>query len=259
MTLASTTAAAAMRVQLGEFRREPGSLLTLVNAPFFAVVMLSITEHSGRDDLAVYALLAPVMMTALGMAVFEAGESLFRDRQAGVLEALLTTPGPLWAIVLGRVVVITAISLIGIVECWLVGALGFGVVATVPHPLVFAAALAATAFGIAAAGALMASVFVVGRNVRSFQNSLSFPLFLLGGVMVPAAMLPFGLDVASKAFFLSWATDLLRDSLTPGPVDAVAPRLLAILGLSALTLAFTSLLMRLLVHRIRGNGTVGFA
>jgi ABC-2 type transport system permease protein len=248
-----------MRFQVAQFRSDSGWILTLATAPFLAAVMLSVTDHSGREDLAVYALLAPAVMSSLGMAISEAGETIFRDRQAGVLEGMLAAPASLWAVLLGRVAVITATGVVGIAECWLVGALGFGVVAAVPHPVVFAAALAATAFGIAAAGALMASVFVVGRSVRSFQNSLSFPLYLLGGVMVPAAMLPFGLDVLAKGFFLSWATDLVRDSLAPGPVDAVAARLAVVLGLGAATLALTAFVMRWLVRRIRREGTVGFA
>jgi ABC-2 type transport system permease protein len=250
---------AAVRLQLGEFRRDPGTLLALATAPFFAVILLSVTEHSGRDDLAHYALLAPAIMTAMGMAVMEAGETVFRDRAAGVLEALLTTPAPLAAVLLGRIAAVTAVSLVGVAECWLVGAIGFGTVVTVAHPLVFAATLAATAFGIAATGVLMASVFVMGRNVRSFQNSVTFPLYLLGGAMVPVAFLPPVLEALSRVFFLSWATDLLRDSLAPAPVDGFGWRLTAVLGLGAATAAAGFWLMHRLVRRVRRNGTVGFA
>lgn len=259
MTAALPAFGAALRLQLGEFRRDPGTLLMLLTAPFFAVILLSITEHSGRVDLAPYALLAPAIMTSIGMAVMEAGETIFRDRAAGVLEALLTTPAPLAAVLLGRIWAITAVSLVGVAECWLVGAIGFGVVVTVAHPVVFAATLLSTAFGIAATGVLMASIFVVGRNVRSFQNSVTFPLYLLGGAMVPVALLPAGLEALSRVFFLSWATDLLRDSLAPAPVDAFGWRLAAVLGLGAVTAAAGFWIMGRLVRRVRHKGTVGFA
>jgi ABC-2 type transport system permease protein len=189
----------------------------------------------------------------------EAGETIFRDRAAGVLEALLSTPAPLAAVLLGRIWAITGVSLVGVAECWLVGAIGFGVVVTVAHPVVFAATLLSTAFGIAATGVLMASIFVVGRNVRSFQNSVTFPLYLLGGAMVPAALLPAGLEALSRVFFLSWATDLLRDSLAPAPVDAFGWRLAAVLGLGAVTAAAGFWIMGRLVRRVRHKGTVGFA
>jgi ABC-2 type transport system permease protein len=250
---------AAARSQLVEFRRDPGTLLMLVTAPFFAVILLSVTEHGGRADLASYALLAPAVMASIGMAVMEAGESIFRDRSTGVLEAILTTPAPLAAVLSGRIAAITAVSLVGIAECWLVGALGFGVVVAVAHPLAFALTLLATAAGVAATGVLMAAVFVVGRNVRSFQNSLTFPLYLLGGAMVPVAFLPAGFEAMSRLFFLSWATDLLRDSLAPEPVAAFWPRLAAVLGLTAVMFAAGFWLAHRLVRRIRRNGTVGFA
>jgi ABC-2 type transport system permease protein len=250
---------AAARVQAGEFRRDPGTLLMLVTAPFFAVILLSVTEHGGRADLAPYALLAPAVMSAIGMAVMEAGETIARDRSAGVLEAVLTTPAPLAAVLSGRVAAITAVSLVGIAECWLVGAIGFGVVVAVEHPLVFALTLVATAAGTAATGVRMAAVFVVGRNVRSFQNSVTFPLYLLGGAMVPVSLLPSGFEAVSRLFFLSWATDLLRDSLAPGPVAGFWPRLGAVLALTAVTFAVGFRLTHRLVRRVRRNGTVGFA
>ncbi len=250
---------AAARVQFGEFRRDPGTLLTVVTAPFFAVILLSVTEHGGRADLAPYALLAPAVMTSIGMAVMEAGETISRDRSAGVLEAVLTTPAPLAAVLSGRVAAITAVSLVGIAECWLVGAIGFGVVVAVEHPLVFALTLVATAAGTAATGVLIAAVFVVGRNVRSFQNSVTFPLYLLGGAMVPVSLLPSGFEAVSRLFFLSWATDLLRDSLAPGPVAEFWPRLGAVLALTAVTSAAGFWLAHRLVRRVRRNGTVGFA
>lgn len=259
MTAAFPPFWAAARLEAGEFRRDPGNLLTLVTAPFFAVILLSVTQHSGRDDLAPFALLAPAVMTSVGMAVMQAGESLSRDRSAGVLEALLTTPATLAAVLLGRIATITAVSLLGIAECWLVGALGFGVVVAVAHPFAFAVTLAATAIGIAATGFLMASIFVVGRNVRSFQNSVTFPLYLLGGAMVPVAMLPSGVEALARVFFLSWATDLLRDSLAPAPVEDFGWRVAAVLGLGTATAALGFWIMHRLVRRIRLNGTVGFA
>lgn len=148
--------------------------------------------------------------------------------------------------------------MIGFVECWLVGILGFGVVVTIWHPVEFIIVLVVTSLGIAATGLLMASIFVAGQNVRSYQNALSYPLFLLGGVMVPASMLPYGFDHVSKLFFLSWATDLLRNTVEPSHISGFGWRLGVVVILSALPLAASLWIMRLLLRRIRTKGTVGY-
>lgn len=249
---------AAAQFQLLLIRREPW-LMPMITAPFIAATLLAVVSYSGREDLASYAVVAPAVMAILGMALLEAGEVISQDRQNGVLEALLATPVPLARVLLTRIAVITLFSLLAIVECWLVAAIFFGQVVTISHPMVFVATLIALSLGIAASGVVMAAVFVIGRSVRAFQNSISFPLFLLGGVMVPTSFLPGFLQPISQAFFLSWATDLLRDSMQTATVENVWGRLGIILFLSALTYAVGSWLLQRLIRRIRHTGQVNFA
>lgn len=137
--------------------------------------------------------------------------------------------------------------------------LGFGIMVPVVHPGVFVATLGATVLAMSGTAVVMAAVFVVSRSARNFQNALSYPLFLLGGVMVPAALLPEWLQPLSQAVFLSWSTDLLRDTLAAEPVPAVGARLTVVLLLGALGFVVGSLLLRWLVVRVRREGTVNYA
>ncbi|QSB03974.1 ABC transporter permease [Natronoglycomyces albus] len=250
---------AAIGFQVALIRKDTSNLFSLITAPLFAVSLMAVIQHSGRTDLAAYAVVAPAIMAIFSMALFESGEIISRDRQSGVLEAIMATPVSLSWVVLGRVGAITVLSLIAVLECWLVGALMFGEFVSIGHPLLFAVTLMALSLGVASTGVVMAAAFVVGRSVRSFQNSISFPLFLLGGVLVPASFLPGFLHPISNAFFLSWATDLLRDSLTATPVEDALFRLGAIVGLSALMYALGMWLMHRLLVRIRRTGKVNFA
>lgn len=88
--------------------------------------------------------------------------------------------------VLSRVWVTTAISLLTVGEVAAVAVLGFGTVPRVPHPVVFAVGLLATAVATAGTATLMAALFVATRTARTFQNSLSYPVLLLGGVFAPS-------------------------------------------------------------------------
>lgn len=249
---------ASAQFQLLVIRREPW-LMPLITAPFIAATLLAVVSYSGREDLASYAVVAPAVMAILSMALLEAGEVISQDRQSGVLEALLATPVPLGRVLLTRIAVITLFSLLAVVECWLVAAIFFGQIVTISHPIIFGLTVVALSLGIAASGVVMAAVFVIGRSVRAFQNSISFPLFLLGGVMVPASFLPGFLQPISQVFFLSWATDLLRDSMQSAPVHNVWGRLGIILVLSGLTYALGSWLLQRLIRRIRHTGQVNFA
>lgn len=135
----------------------------------------------------------------------------------------------------------------------------FGIPVPVPHPVVFGVTLAATAVAMAGTSVVFAAVFIWTRSARTFQNSLSYPLFLLGGAMVPVALLPAVLHPVSRAVFLSWATDLLRDSLARGPVDQVVLRLGAVLALDAVGYVAGFALLGWVVNRARATGRVGYA
>ena len=93
-------------------------------------------------------------------------------------------------VVLGRIFVVTVVSLIGVLEALLVARLLFGVVLQVPHPAQFAGVVVLAVLAMAGTALVMAAVFVAARSARTFQNTISYPLYLLGGAFVPVALLP---------------------------------------------------------------------
>lgn len=246
--------AAAARLELAALRADPGDLLALVTAPLFTVAFLAITRYAGRTDLTGYAVLAPAVLAVLGMAILTSGEVVSRDRFTGTLEMALASPTPLPVIVLGRIATVTAVSQVAVAESWLVAWLGFGVTVPIAHPGLFAVTLCAAAIAMAGTATLMSAVFVATRSARTFQNSLSYPLFLLGGALVPVSLLPGWLQPLSRVVFVSWATDLLRDSLAAPPVPYLAARLGIVLGLGALGYAAGAHLLLRMVDRARATG-----
>jgi ABC-2 type transport system permease protein len=250
---------AAARFELATLRHSPGDLMALLNAPLFTVMFLAITRHAGRDDLAGYAVLAPAVITVWSMGLLVSGELIDTERANGTLEAMVATPTPLPVVVFGRVAVVTAVSLLSVGESWLVARLGFGVSVPVRHPAAGAATLLCMAVAMAGTATAMAGTFVLARSARTFQNSLSYPFYVLGGALVPVALLPGWLQPVSRAVFLSWATDLLRDCLAAPAVPHLLPRLAAVLGLGAAGyLAGFAMLARIL-DRVRRTGTLAHA
>lgn len=245
--------------ELRVLRRSLGEMVVLVTAPLMTLVFLAITRHAGRADLAPYAVLAPALIVLWGTALQISGEIVTRDREFGTLEGLVATPASVGAVMTGRIAAVTLLSLVGFVASWVAGWLVYGVVVTIWHPAAFAAAIVVTGLAMAGTATIMSAVFVLARSARAFQNSLNYPFYVLGGVMVPVALLPGWVEPLSRPVFLSWSADLLRDALRPEPVEDLLPRLGIVLGLGVAGYLVGVGLLRRAVDRLRRTGTMGHA
>lgn len=250
---------AGFRFQLAVLGRSFGDLVALVNAPMMTLVLLAVTRHAGRDDLAPYAVLAPALIVLWSISLFVAGEIITRERENGTLEGLVATPTMLGAVVTGRIIGVVLISLVGFAESWLAAWLVFGVVVPVYEPLVFLVALAATTVAMAGTASVMSALFVLARSARTFQSSLNYPFYVLGGVMVPVSLLPGWVEPFSRLVFLSWSADLLRDALSPAGVPNLLPRLAMVLLLGLAGYALGLVLLRKAVNRLRRTGSLSYA
>ena len=251
---------AAARAQFQMTVRNLGSdLFNLVTVPFFAVVFIAIVKQSGRSGLIAYAVMAPVLIALWQMAIYVAGELINRDRLEGLLEAIIATPAPFALVMLGRIGTINAFGLVGFAESWLVARIVFCITVPVPHPEVLLPTLACAAFACAGTALVFSALFSLQESARVFQNSISYPFYLLGGILVPVSYLPWWLQPASRVIFLSWTADLLRDSLLPAPPVAVPQRLAIVLLLAFAGLLVGWFLLHRIVDRLRHEGTLGLA
>jgi ABC-2 type transport system permease protein len=247
---------AGFRLQLRVVRSDADYVLPLATVPLFAVTFLAIFREAGRDDLTAYAVMAPVLIALWALALLDSGEIVEGDRWQGVLEPAVAAPASFTVVVLGRVLAVTTIGLLSFAEVWLVARLLFGIAIEIEHPTTFLLTLAATAFAVSGTAVIMAALFVLSRTPRTFQNSLSFPFYVLGGVLVPVSYLPDWLEPVSRVIFLSWSADLLRDSLDEAPVDDFAARLGAVVLLGAVGFAVGYALLARILRRARSHGTL---
>jgi ABC-2 type transport system permease protein len=245
---------AGFRLELRIIRASPDALLPLFTAPLFAIIFLAIVRQGGRHDLQPDALMAPVLMTLVWIALQHAGNLITGDRWQAVLEPMIATPTSLASVVLGRVASLMCFGLVSFVEVWIAGELVFGVSISFEHPLELALTLLATAFATAGIAVAFAALFVMTRNAYTFTNSASFPLYLLGGVFVPVSLLPGWFQPLSSALFLSWSADLLRASLKPPQVDGFWVRLGMVVLLGAISFAIGRVILFYVLRRMRLNG-----
>jgi len=233
--------------------------MPLATIPLFTIVFVSIVRHAGRDDLTEYALMAPVLIALWQLSLTVAGEIVADDRWLGVLELAIAAPASFPTAVVGRVLAVTSVALLAFAEVWAVAAGVFRVTIELHHPTAFVLTLAATVLAMSGTALIMAALFVVTRSARTFQNSLSYPFYVLGGVLVPVSFLPDWLEPLSRVVFLSWSAELLRDSLAAAPLDALAFRLAMVLVLGAIGFVAGRLVLERIVRRVRRTGEVGLA
>ncbi len=251
--------AAGFRLQLRIIRSDPDYFMPLVPVPLFAVAFLAIIEHAGRRDLAEYALMAPVLIALWALSLSASGEIVQGDRWSGTLEPGVASPSSFPAVVLGRVFAVTSVALFAFVEVWIVGRLLFGIPIEIHHPTAFVLTVLASSAAMAGTATIMAALFVLARSARTFQNSLSYPFYVLGGVLVPVSLLPDWLEPLSAGVFLSWSAGLLRDTLQPDAIRDVPLRLGVILGLGVLGFAAGQLLLHRILRRVRTSGELAAA
>ena len=109
-------------LQLRIVAADRGYLNEILANPFFAVIFLGIVRAAGRRDLTVYAIVGPVLISLWGMALEISGDIVDSDRYGGILEGVVATPVGFPTVVFGRVLAVTALSLVAVVE---LGTLGF--------------------------------------------------------------------------------------------------------------------------------------
>lgn len=250
-------AVGSIRAQLQMTRRDIEDLYPILTIPLMSVVAIAVFQHSDREDLVGYALVGVVLMSVGQMALFVGSEILANERQGQTLELIIASPTAYVWPLLARITVLSLIGIVGFAEAWLIAWAGFDAPVRIHHPLIAGVTLVLTAFASATTALITSAVFSFGRTVRTYQNALAGPLYLLGGVLVPTTFLPDYVQPICRLVYLSWAADLLRDTLLPAAPTFVLLRLSAIAALGVAGGVLGAWLLGRLLSHLRREGTVG--
>lgn len=188
----------------------------------------------GNTSFLVYFYPGILVLVVLFAAIFSS-ISVIEDRREGFLQGVLAAPVSALDMAAGKVAGSATLA-------WLQGLL---LLALAPlagvagHPVRLLAAAGVLAL---LAVALTSLGFVFAWRVESVQgfhavmNLLLIPLWLLSGAFFPLAGAPPWLAAAMRINPLTWAVDLLRQTLDPTPTTAATPAAPALWGTCALTL-----------------------
>lgn len=193
--------------------RSPEQLLPIFLVPLSTFVAAAIIDHAGRPDLLVNVFVAVALMSIIQTGLMTASEILTSDRSSLLLLGLITTPTRYPFLLFLRITVTTSASLAGAVTSYLILYIAFETPIRFEQPAAAALAILLTVLGSACFALLLAALIARARSARAIQNSLSGPVFLLSGALVPVTLLSPWLVWPAMALFPYWAAELLRASV----------------------------------------------
>jgi ABC-2 type transport system permease protein len=242
------------RIQAALVRRGP-VVLILAGVQPAVLLLLALPRAAGERGAATRVLIS-VLVTCLWAAlVWMAGGIIRRDIAQGTMSRSVVSVWDPQLVLLGKcagAIVFTS-AVLALVGTAVSLALGVRPYVTAPAP--FLLGLAVVIVSATAMGSLLSCVFVLTRHGLHVGNALLYPVFILGGMLIPDRMLPVALRWISRLIPLRWSKEYLVSAALGSPAPGV---LLAACALTAVYLAAGLLLFRKVVDRARSLGGLEF-
>ena len=207
---------------------------------FFATVAFFVFRAGDSPRTLLYASLGAAVMGMWSATSTTAGAAMQRERWHGTLEALVATP-PHFALVLLPITL--AMSTVGIYSLAATLAYGhflFGIDLMIEHPLAFCLAVVGTVLSFGSLGFLFAVMFVRFRAAWALGNLFEYPVWLIGGFLVPLALLPSWVGPIAWVLAPTWGMNAIREAALGG---TPLPDLALCLVLGALYIALGILVL----------------
>ncbi|MFJ8313963.1 MULTISPECIES: ABC transporter permease [unclassified Streptomyces] len=253
MTTSPLIAWAAFRLQL----RGTAWLSVLIGAAVQPATYVTITlaAHRAGGVAPETVVLGSGLLAVWTVTLWQAGMVLRREFWSGTLPAVCSRPGGLGPVLTGKATaaVVLSVCVTGASVVLTAGVEGHPL--TVARPGLFTAALLLGLVTTLPLGFLVSCLFLLTRSAIRIAEVLVYPVFLLGGLLVPLTSLPPWLRPLSVALSLHWAHELMANAASDS--GSVAPT--AWYGLLATgacyTLAARLAFVRVL-NRARKEGTL---
>ena len=149
------------------------------------------------------------------------------------------------------------IGIYSLVATLLSGRFLFGIDLAVEHPLQFALAIVGTVLSFGALGFVFAVTFVRFRAAWALGNLFEYPVWLIGGFLVPLALLPDWVRPISWVLAPTWGMNAIRE-VGRRRHPAAGPRP-CVLGLGALYVGLGIVLTERVLRSARVNAALSLS
>ncbi len=227
-----------VRFELLRLARQPSYVLPLFAFPlafyYFFGIALGPQRYHGIDA-SVYLLASYGAFGVIGAALFGFGVTLALERGNGWLTLRRASPMRLWSYLCGKMVAALAFSLAVAVAIELLGGLAGGVRLTPQTWLALLGVLVAGAVPFCALGFAIGTI-APANGAPAIVNLIYLPLSFMGGLWVPAGMLP-----ATFARIAPWTPTYHFGKLAQAAIGIASASVLDALALVAWTAVFLAL------------------
>ncbi|RDG39803.1 ABC transporter permease [Streptomyces corynorhini] len=242
------------RVQAVLTRGSP-AVVVLAGVQPAALLLLALPHGAPRSDASTRVLISVLVTCLWGGLVWMAGGIIRRDIVQGTMSRSVVGVRDPRLVLIGKcagavtftccvlAVVGTAVSLL------------LGVRPRVADPGLLLVGLVAVVCSAISMGTLLSCVFVLTRHGVHMGNALLYPVYILGGTLIPGELLPAWLRWVALLVPLRWAKEYMVAAALGSPTGAA---LWATAALTAVHLLAGLMLFRKVVDRARARGTLEF-
>ncbi|WP_129310700.1 ABC transporter permease [Streptomyces sp. L2] len=193
------------------------------------------------------------LLSAWTVTLWQAGMVLRREFWAGTLPAICSRSAGLGPVLVGKTLAAVGLSVTLTAASVAVVAAVEGHPLAIARPGVFCLALVAGFAATLPLGLLVSCLFLLTRSAIRVAETLLYPVFILGGLLIPLDRLPAWLRPVSGALSLHWAQQLLTGAAA-GSVPASGWAGLAVTA--AVYTVAARLAFRRVLRRAREEGTL---
>lgn len=185
------------------------------------LLLVTLGGRSDLDDPVVTArTAAAVVLTGVWSTTVWAGAGILRrERVEGTLATALISVRDVRLVIVGKSLgsSVASATLVLLTVSTVLPLMGRSV--KVEHPWWLAAGMLAALLSAIALGSALSCLFVLTRHAIHISSALMYPVFLLGGLLLPLSSVPAALRWLSWPISLRWANDVLRAAVsgTPDP------------------------------------------
>jgi ABC-2 type transport system permease protein len=223
---------------------------------FFATVAFFIFRASESPRTLLYAAVGSAVMGMWSATSTTAGNAMQRERWHGTLESLVATPPHFGLVLLPITLAMATIGIYCLAATLILGRFAFGIEFTVEEPLVFGFAVVGAVLSFGSLGFLFAVSFVRFRAAWALGNLFEYPVWLIGGFLVPLVLLPDWVRPISWALAPTWGMNAIREAALGG---SPLPDLLLCLGLGALYVVLGIAMLERVLGAARKRGVLALS
>lgn len=242
-----------MVLQMKQSFARPMFRFCLIANPILNTILLyEMYRNSGEENFFAYVVLGAGLMAVWGCICFSSAGDINRERYSGTLALIFAAPAGFPAIILGKIIGNTILSLASIGISLVTAVILFQVPLYLGSPFYFLIALAAALLAFIVISSVIACLLTLSRKTTLYMNCIEIPVILICGFVYPIEALPAWLRPVSYIFSPSWAVELLRMSVW-GVEDAFLfwTKLTVLLVLSGIYAVISFLLFRCIDKQVR--------